>query len=113
MAAARSCAALSCPAVPAAAAAARGTTAAIVGRVSDATGAARPGATIAIENVATHDVRAAPANGKYRVNLAPIAAYTARGSGRASRRKRRACRCRPAIARGSTHDRRLGRSRRT
>ena len=54
------------------------TTADIVGRVTDATGAVLPGTTITIENVATHDIRTAPANetGDYLFNLLPIGAYT-------------------------------------
>ena len=54
------------------------TTADIVGRVTDATGAVLPGATVTVENVATHDVRTAPANetGDYLFNLLPIGAYT-------------------------------------
>ena len=54
------------------------TTADIVGRVTDATGAVLPGATITIENVATHDIRTVPANetGDYLFNLLPIGSYT-------------------------------------
>src|SRR5262245_36946740 len=54
------------------------TTADIVGRVTDASGGVLPGATITIENVATHDVRSAPSNetGDYLFNLLPIGAYT-------------------------------------
>src|SRR5437763_1078125 len=61
-----------------AAAVAQVTTADIVGRVTDSTGAVLPGATITIENLATHDVRTAPANGTgdYLFNLLPIGAYT-------------------------------------
>src|SRR5262245_15420102 len=53
------------------------TTADIVGRVTDASGGVLPGATITIENVATHDVRTAPSNetGDYLFNLLPIGAY--------------------------------------
>src|SRR5262245_29412764 len=54
------------------------TTADIVGRVTDASGGVLPGATITIENVATHDVRSAPSNetGDYLFNLLPIGSYT-------------------------------------
>jgi carboxypeptidase family protein len=54
------------------------TTADIVGRVTDATGAVLPGATVTIENVGTHDVRTMPSNetGDYLFNLLPIGAYT-------------------------------------
>jgi hypothetical protein len=54
------------------------TTADIVGRVTDSTGAVLPGATVTIENVATHDVRSAPSNetGDYLFNLLPIGEYT-------------------------------------
>ncbi len=54
------------------------TTADIVGRVTDATGGVLPGATITIENVATHDIRTAPSNetGDYLFNLLPIGSYT-------------------------------------
>ena len=59
-------------------AAAQVTTADIVGRVTDATGAVLPGATITIENVATHDTRSVPSNetGDYLFNLLPIGAYS-------------------------------------
>ena len=62
----------------AAAAAAQVTTADIVGRITDSTGGVLPGATITIENVATHDIRTAPSNetGDYVFNLLPIGAYT-------------------------------------
>jgi hypothetical protein len=61
-----------------AAAVAQVTTADIVGRVTDATGAVLPGATITVESVATHDVRTAPSNGTgdYLFNLLPIGVYT-------------------------------------
>src|SRR5215467_3495329 len=54
------------------------TTADIVGRVTDSTGAVLPGATVTIENVATHDVRSAPSNetGDFLFNLLPIGEYT-------------------------------------
>ena len=53
------------------------TTADIVGRVTDATGGVLPGATVTIENVATHDTRTAPSNetGDYLFNLLPIGTY--------------------------------------
>ena len=61
-----------------AAAAAQVTTADIVGRVTDSSGAVLPGATVTIENLATHDVRTAPTNetGDYLFNLLPIGTYT-------------------------------------
>src|SRR6185295_14713633 len=54
------------------------TTADIVGRVTDATGAVLPGVTITVENVGTHDVRSLPSNetGDYVFNLLPIGTYT-------------------------------------
>jgi hypothetical protein len=54
------------------------TTADIVGRVTDATGAVLPGVTITVENVGTHDVRSLPTNetGDYVFNLLPIGTYT-------------------------------------
>ena len=54
------------------------TTADILGRVTDSTGAVLPGATITIENVATHDVRTVPSNetGDYLFNLLPIGTYS-------------------------------------
>ena len=60
------------------AAAAQVTTADIVGRVTDSSGAVLPGATVTIENLATHDVRTAPTNetGDYLFNLLPIGTYT-------------------------------------
>jgi hypothetical protein len=63
-----------------AAARAQVTTADIVGRVTDASGGVLPGATVTIENVATHDTRTAPANGTgdYLFNLLPIGSYTVR-----------------------------------
>ena len=62
----------------AAAPAAQVTTADIVGRITDTTGGVLPGATVTIENVATHDVRTAPSNetGDYVFNLLPIGTYT-------------------------------------
>src|SRR5215831_8619436 len=67
-----------CLALDPAAVRAQVTTADIVGRVTDASGGVLPGATITIENVATHDVRTAPSNeaGDYLFNLLPIGAYT-------------------------------------
>src|SRR5262249_47399653 len=61
-----------------AAAAAQVTTADIVGRVTDTTGAVLPGATVTIEHQGTHDLRTAPASqtGDYVFNLLPIGAYT-------------------------------------
>jgi carboxypeptidase family protein len=54
------------------------TTADIIGRVADTTGAVLPGATVTIEHDGTHDVRTAPTNatGDYVFNLLPIGAYT-------------------------------------
>src|SRR6266480_3906012 len=54
------------------------TTADIVGRVTDATGAVLPGATVTIENVGTHDIRTLPTNasGDYVFTLLPIGTYT-------------------------------------
>jgi carboxypeptidase family protein len=54
------------------------TTADIVGRVTDSSGAVLPGVTVTIENQATHDVRTAPTNetGDYLFNLLPIGTYT-------------------------------------
>lgn len=59
------------------AASAQVTTADIVGRVTDATGAVLPGATVVIEHQGTHDVRTTPANatGDYVFNLLPIGEY--------------------------------------
>src|SRR5260370_37394787 len=59
-------------------AAAQVTTADIVGRVTDATGALLPGATATIENAGTHDVRTAPTNeaGDFVFSLLPIGVYT-------------------------------------
>ena len=53
------------------------TTADIVGRVTDATGAVLPGATVTITNEGTRDVRSAPTNesGDYAFNLLPIGTY--------------------------------------
>src|SRR5262245_39500553 len=54
------------------------TTADIVGRVTDSTGAVLPGATVTITNEGTRDVRTAPTNesGDYVFNLLPIGTYT-------------------------------------
>ena len=54
------------------------TSADIVGRVTDATGAVLPGATVTIENVGTHEIRTLPTNasGEYVFTLLPIGAYT-------------------------------------
>jgi len=54
------------------------TTADIVGRVTDATGAVLPGVTITVESVGTHDIRSLPTNetGDYVFNLLPIGTYT-------------------------------------
>ena len=59
-------------------AAAQVTTADIVGRVTDSSGAVLPGAVVTIENLATHDVRSVPTNGTgdYVFNLLPIGTYT-------------------------------------
>jgi len=53
------------------------TTADIVGRVTDATGALLPGATVTITNEGTGEVRSAPTNesGDYAFNLLPIGSY--------------------------------------
>ena len=60
--------------------AARGqvTTADILGRVTDSSGAVLPGATVTIENAATRDVRtqASSATGDYVFNLLPIGTYS-------------------------------------
>jgi Carboxypeptidase regulatory-like domain len=54
------------------------TTADIVGRVTDSTGAVLPGATVTITNEGTRDVRSVPTNesGDYVFNLLPIGTYT-------------------------------------
>jgi len=59
-------------------AAAQVTTADIVGRVTDASGAVLPGATVTIEHEGTHDVRSMPTNetGDYVFNLLPIGSYS-------------------------------------
>ena len=59
-------------------AAAQVTTADIIGRVTDSTGAVLPGATVTIENQGTHDVRSVPTNssGDYVFNLLPIGGYS-------------------------------------
>jgi hypothetical protein len=56
------------------------TTADIVGRVTDASGAVLPGATVTIENTATGAVRSQPTGetGDYVFNLLPIGTYTVR-----------------------------------
>ena len=56
------------------------TTADIVGRVTDTSGAVLPGATVTIEHIATHDSRVAPtsASGDYVFNLLPIGTYAIR-----------------------------------
>src|SRR5215470_5064641 len=61
-----------------AAASAQVTTADIVGRVTDASGAVLPGATITIEHQGTHDIRTALSSetGDYLFNLLPIGTYT-------------------------------------
>src|SRR5262245_39446914 len=61
-----------------AAASAQVTTADIVGRVTDSTGAVLPGSTVTIEHQGTHDVRTQPSNetGDYLFNLLPIGVYT-------------------------------------
>ena len=53
------------------------TTADIVGRVTDSTGAVLPGATVTITNEGTRDVRTAPTteSGDYAFNLLPIGTY--------------------------------------
>jgi carboxypeptidase family protein len=53
------------------------TTADIVGRVTDATGAVLPGATVTITNEGTRDVRTTPTSesGDYAFNLLPIGTY--------------------------------------
>src|ERR1044071_1903177 len=54
------------------------TTADIIGRVTDTSGAVLPGATVTITNDGTGDMRTAPTNeaGDYVFNLLPIGAYT-------------------------------------
>ena len=54
------------------------TSADIVGRVTDPSGAVLPGATITVENAATQETRVAPSNatGDYVFNLLPIGTYT-------------------------------------
>ena len=60
------------------AATAQVTTADIVGRVTDASGAVLPGVTVTVENIGTHETRVAPtgASGDYAFNLLPIGRYT-------------------------------------
>lgn len=59
---------------------AQGTTADIVGRVSDSSGAVLPGATVSVEHLATRDVRTGTTTdtGDYVFTLLPIGAYTVR-----------------------------------
>ncbi len=54
------------------------TTADIVGRVADASGAVLPGVTVTVENTGTHDTRVAPTNasGDYTFTLLPIGRYS-------------------------------------
>src|SRR5882757_9357500 len=54
------------------------TTADIVGRVTDSSGAVLPGVTVTVENIGTHETRVAPTNatGDYAFNLLPIGRYT-------------------------------------
>jgi hypothetical protein len=54
------------------------TTADIVGRVTDASGAVLPGVTVTVENIGTHETRVAPtgASGDYVFNVLPIGRYT-------------------------------------
>ena len=54
------------------------TTADVVGRVTDGSGAVLPGATVTIQNEGTHDVRTVPTSdsGDYVFNLLPIGTYT-------------------------------------
>ncbi len=54
------------------------TTADIVGRVTDASGAVLPGVTVTVENLGTHETRVSPtsASGDYAFNLLPIGRYT-------------------------------------
>jgi hypothetical protein len=61
-----------------AAANAQVTTADIIGRVTDASGAVLPGVTVTVENVGTRETRVSPtsASGDYAFNLLPIGRYT-------------------------------------
>jgi len=54
------------------------TTADIVGRITDASGAVLPGVTVTVENTGTHDTRVAPTNasGDYTFTLLPIGRYS-------------------------------------
>jgi hypothetical protein len=54
------------------------TTADIVGRVTDPSGAVLPGVTVTVENVGTHETRVVPtgASGDYTFNVLPIGRYT-------------------------------------
>src|SRR4051794_3119650 len=54
------------------------TTADIVGRVLDASGAVLPGVTVTVENLGTHDTRVVPTNesGDYTFTLLPIGRYS-------------------------------------
>src|SRR5215831_3877217 len=56
------------------------TTADIVGRVSDTSGAVLPGATVTVENIDTRATRSAVSNesGDYVFNLLPIGRYSVR-----------------------------------
>ena len=54
------------------------TTADIVGRVTDTTGAVLPGVTVTVEHAGTHETRVVPTNesGDYTFTLLPIGSYT-------------------------------------
>jgi hypothetical protein len=60
------------------AASAQVTTADIVGRVTDSSGAVLPGVTVTVENVGTHETRVVPtgASGDYTFTILPIGRYT-------------------------------------
>src|SRR5438046_4399078 len=60
------------------AASAQVTTADLVGRVTDASGAVLPGVTVTVEHIGTHETRVAPtsASGDYAFNLLPIGRYS-------------------------------------
>jgi carboxypeptidase family protein len=70
-------AAVTCAFVLSLDAAAQVTTADIVGRVMDTSGAVLPGVTVTVENVGTHETRVAPTNesGDYAFTLLPIGRY--------------------------------------